>query len=253
MEAARIVFGLSASILAPWGYGLHRSHPRLAAVITLGYGAYIVAPYVTQWRVGSALGASALLSLGWALWHHSSSSPSAGVSLTLPLSGGSLPMRRRAGVVSMGAAGVLVLWSAGAKATSLGSELLSSDRVAVVFSALLVAVFAGGVLAQTATEPVHREIRALPDGPEKRAAMDFVMSGGRGIGLLERGLLFAFLAAGQPDAAALVLAAKSMARVPANDPGRYASEYFLIGTLASVIASLATSIATRLVLGLPVL
>jgi hypothetical protein len=152
----------------------------------------------------------------------------------------------------MGGAVVLASWSAKTKVASLSSELLSSDRVAVLLSSLLVAVFAGGFLTQVATGPVRREIYALPNGLERTAALDFMMSGGRGIGLLERGLLFTFLAGGQPDAAALVLAAKSMARVPANDHGRYASEYFLIGTLVSVIASLVMSMAARAAIGLPI-
>lgn len=135
---------------------------------------------------------------------------------------------------------------------SLGQELLLSDRAAVFASAALIAVFGGGALAMAATGPVRREILALPDSPERRAAVEF-MSAGRAIGLLERGLLFAFLAAGQPEAAALVLAAKSLARVPTSDHGKHASEYFLIGTLASVIASLAMSMAARSAVGLPIL
>ncbi|WP_125214400.1 hypothetical protein [Streptomyces griseofuscus] len=150
------------------------------------------------------------------------------------------------------AALLLSACTAGGRATSLLLELLRSDRAAVFISALLVAVFGGGTLAKTATAPVRREIAALEEGPQRSAAMEF-MNGGPFIGMLERGLLFAFLAAGQPEAAALVLAAKSLARVPSAEHGKHASEYFLIGTLASVIAALAMSMAARSAVGMPVL
>src|SRR5690606_982743 len=140
---------------------------------------------------------------------------------------------------------VVAWWAAGATAQALGEELVLSDKATIFVSAGLVAVFGGGAFAQAATAPVRRAVEALPVGDtQRRLAEDFMM-GSRSIGLLERGLLFAFLAAGQPEAAALALTAKSLARGPASDHGKYASEYFLLGTLASVIASLAMSMAAR--------
>ncbi|MDO0926244.1 hypothetical protein QQY24_12690 [Streptomyces sp. TG1A-8] len=82
--------------------------------------------------------------------------------------------------------------------------------------------------------------------------MEFI-SGGRDIGRLERGPLFAFPATGQPEAAALVLAAKPLARVPSAEQGKYAFEHFLTGTLPSVIAALAMSVVARSAVGLPAL
>ncbi|UQT56910.1 hypothetical protein M4V62_18380 [Streptomyces durmitorensis] len=221
-------------------------------LFTLAYGGYAVAPYGDEGEPWLTLAVAALLSLGAVLWKHPAGMPEMGFSFALPLSVGRLAQTRRVSVaVFVGAVG-LGVWSAGETSGSLGVDLVLSDGVAVFLSAALISVFGGGALAKAATGPVRAEILALPDSPERRAAVEF-MSAGRAIGLLERGLLFAFLAAGQPEAAALVLAAKSLARVPTSDHGKHASEYFLIGTLASVIASLAMSMAARSAVGLPVL
>ncbi|MEU9983930.1 hypothetical protein [Streptomyces sp. NPDC050856] len=253
METARLSFGLAAAVVVPLGAGWHRSRAGLTVLFSLGYGLYAIAPYRDEGRPWGALAAAALLAGSVALWHRSADAGGVGLTLTLPLSTGNLPLSRRLGAAAFGAAVLLSSWVAGATTASLGADLLLSDRAAVVLSALLIAVFGGGVLAAVATGPVVREIESLPAGPERDAATEFMNSGGRAIGLLERGLLFAFLAAGQPEAAALVLAAKSLARVPAADHGTHASEYFLIGTLASVIAALTMSMAARAVMGLPVL
>ncbi|MGW6270395.1 hypothetical protein [Streptomyces sp. NPDC055060] len=252
METARLFFGLAAAVLIPLGLAWQGAYPWRSFLFTLVYGGYVVAPYADERRVLPALGVAALMSLGLALWKHPAGMPGIGLTVTLPLTPGRLAWPRWVSLAALCGALALAMWSAGPTAASLGRELLLSDRTAVFASAALIAVCAGGALAQAATGPVRREILSLPDSPERRAAVEF-MSAGRTIGLLERGLLFAFLAAGQPEAAALVLAAKSLARVPTSDHGKHASEYFLIGTLASVIASLAMSMAARSAVGLPIL
>ncbi|APY86883.1 hypothetical protein DCW30_30550 [Streptomyces alfalfae] len=252
METARLFFGLVAAVLIPLGLAWQGPHPWRMAAFTPAYGVCVVAPYGGDGKPWLALSVAALLSLGFVLWKHPTGMPDVGFTVTLPLMVGRLARTRRVSVVALlGAVGIAV-WTAGPAVVSLGRELLLSDTVAVFVSAALISVFGGGALAKAATGPVRREILALPDSPERRAAVEF-MNAGRAIGLLERGLLFAFLAAGQPEAAALVLAAKSLARVPTSDHGKHASEYFLIGTLASVIASLAMSMAARSAVGLPVL
>lgn len=222
------------------------------ALFTLAYGAYTIVPYRIQERPWIALGATLLVAGGSVSWHRATSLAGLGFSLTLSMPSRALAASRRVGLAAFATAALLSVWAAGAATASLGVDLLLSDRMAVVSSALLISVFGGGVLARTATGPVRREIDMLQDGPARDAAMEF-MSGGPIIGLLERGLLFAFLMAGQPEAAALVLAAKSLARVPTAEHGKHASEYFLIGTLASVIAALTMSMAARSAIGLPVL
>ncbi|MER6680565.1 hypothetical protein [Streptomyces olivaceoviridis] len=145
-------------------------------------------------------------------------------------------------------AGAWIGWNAGSKVVR---ELLLSDKLTVMSSALLIAVFGGGAFVKLTTDPVVDEIYNLPNGTNRDSALALIRSGGRSIGLIERGLLFAFLAAGKPEAAALVLAAKALARAPV-DHVNHASKYFLIGTLASVSASMAMSMAARTAVGLPV-
>ena len=71
--------------------------------------------------------------------------------------------------------------------------------------------------------------------------------GGQVIGILERGLIFVLMTAGQPEAIGFLIAAKSILRfgtVTASED-RAVSEYVIIGTLASfgwaILAALATT------------
>ncbi|RRQ83311.1 hypothetical protein CQW44_26975 [Streptomyces griseofuscus] len=252
LETARIFFGLAAALVVPFGLDWYRSRPGPAALTVLLWSAYTVFPYVDRVRPWFALCAAVLAASGAMLLQRSGDPWRPGFWDVRFWDSGPRATSRRFGLAAVMAALLLSACTAGGRATSLLLELLRSDRAAVFISALLVAVFGGGTLAKTATAPVRREIAALEEGPQRSAAMEF-MNGGPFIGMLERGLLFAFLAAGQPEAAALVLAAKSLARVPSAEHGKHASEYFLIGTLASVIAALAMSMAARSAVGMPVL
>ncbi|MGW0853888.1 hypothetical protein [Streptomyces sp. NPDC002690] len=250
METTRVFFGVAAALATPWGADWHRTRPAATVLFAGLYGAYAIAPYVGDGRAWSAWAAAVLMAVGSVLVMRAPGAPGFGFSLSLPLTSGPARATRRAGLALLTLAVVMGLWTAGGTTKVLSLEFVLSDRVSVFVSALLVAVFGGGALAALATAPVRVEVESLPAGPDRDRALDF-MSGSRTIGLLERGLLFAFIGAGQPEAAALVLAAKSLARVPTNDHGKYASEYFLIGTLASVIASLAMGMAARSAVGLP--
>lgn len=69
--------------------------------------------------------------------------------------------------------------------------------------------------------------------PFAAASPDGLPGGGRVIGLLERGLIFALILLGQPEGVGLLIAAKSILRFGAVKDDRAASEYVIIGTLAS--------------------
>jgi hypothetical protein len=70
--------------------------------------------------------------------------------------------------------------------------------------------------------------------------------GGQLIGRLERLMILMLLLAHQPDAIGLLIAAKSILRFNelARDTDRRASEYVIIGTLASFAWAMATAYAT---------
>ncbi|MCX4672861.1 hypothetical protein OG453_40545 [Streptomyces sp. NBC_01381] len=215
------------------------------------YGTYAIAPYIDEPRSWSALATAALLALGCILLYRSPSTPSLGFSITSPLPTG-VSTSKQLGVVTVMLAVLAGIWTAWATASMFVDHLLQNDTLAVMLSALLIAVFGGGAFVKAATDPVVEEVYRLPNGSNRDTALALIRSGGRGIGLIERGLLFAFLAAGQPEAAALVLAAKALARAPVDHVNQ-ASKYFLTGTLASVIAALVMSVAARAAVGLPIL
>lgn len=77
---------------------------------------------------------------------------------------------------------------------------------------------------------------AAPD--EAMATSDrFIRNSGRIIGYLERTIVFLFLLYGQYCAIAFVLTAKSIARFKELEQERMTAEYYLVGTLISVVSA----------------
>lgn len=68
--------------------------------------------------------------------------------------------------------------------------------------------------------------------------------GGMAIGMLERGLIFILIIVGQPGAIGFLIAAKSILRFGTVQENRAASEYVIIGTLASFGWAIAVAFAT---------
>ncbi len=103
---------------------------------------------------------------------------------------------------------------------------------------LIATVWAGGYAV--------RELMAglrLPTGPDEDTSLPL---GGQMIGRLERLMILTLLLAGQPDGIGLLIAAKSILRFSEVSEGdRRASEYVIIGTLASFAWAIATAYATH--------
>ncbi len=72
---------------------------------------------------------------------------------------------------------------------------------------------------------------------------------GRTIGVLERLLLYTLVLLGQWSALGFVVAAKSIARFRELDSKRFA-DYYLIGTLTSLLVAIATGIVVRYLVGI---
>ncbi|MEZ4386801.1 MAG: hypothetical protein R3D98_04365 [Candidatus Krumholzibacteriia bacterium] len=102
---------------------------------------------------------------------------------------------------------------------------------------LVAAVLRGGMIV---TALVLRAFPALPLDPDT-ARM------GRTIGVLERALMLLLVSLGQWGAVGLVVAAKSLARFEALKE-RHFAEYYLIGTLTSLLIAAVGGLALRLVL-----
>jgi hypothetical protein len=82
---------------------------------------------------------------------------------------------------------------------------------------------------------------------EDRTAGAIEIARGRTIGALERALGLTFVLLGEYGALGLLIAAKSVARFKALEDREFA-EYFLVGTLASILLALVVGVAVRLVL-----
>ncbi|HEX5593042.1 MAG TPA: hypothetical protein VFX35_06820 [Solirubrobacterales bacterium] len=126
-------------------------------------------------------------------------------------------------------------------------EAVESNRAAVVGAGLVVAVFLGGSVVARILEPFAH---ALEDGTDGEN-LPSLENAGRYIGWFERAVLFGLVIGGEPEAAAIALAAKSFARFPSLSKHQEGfAEYFLIGSLASLTIAVAVAAATRAALGI---
>ena len=119
---------------------------------------------------------------------------------------------------------------------------LCNDRLAVTVNGTVAGVFVGGLL----TGLILRRFSSVTAGRAQA-----VLGAGNLLGWLERLLYFSFVLAGQPTAAAFALTAKSAARFPAlqrDEEGL--AEYYLIGSLSSLVIAVAGALLTRLALGM---
>ncbi|MEI2805157.1 DUF3307 domain-containing protein [Albidovulum sp.] len=123
------------------------------------------------------------------------------------------------------------LWATGYWASGFwaGAGFTAAD-------ALRAAVAAAGFLL--ATRAGSFAVGLLMAGLSAGAPPEGLPRGGLTIGILERGLIYVLMLAGQPEVIGFLIAAKSILRfgtVNAADPAgnRAASEYIIIGTLAS--------------------
>lgn len=93
---------------------------------------------------------------------------------------------------------------------------------------------------------IHHGGNAIVRGvlPSPAPETDDEMAAGRRIGTLERALVLVLAVAGQWSAIALVIAAKSVARFE-DLKDRAFAEYYLVGTLASVLVAVAVALGVE--------
>lgn len=126
-------------------------------------------------------------------------------------------------------------------------EVVESDSVALATTGLIATVFLGGSVVAWILKPFTHALEKT-EATEKVRGLAYA---GRHIGWFERAVLFAFVIGGEPEAAAVALAAKSFARFPSlSEHHRGFAEYFLIGSLASLTIAVAAAAATRAALGI---
>jgi hypothetical protein len=122
----------------------------------------------------------------------------------------------------------------GIAATS-GRQFFSPERTQILLVAggFLMAVVLGSVIV----EETIKHVRGLPSSSEDAELPRGAPAGGKAIGMLERALVYAAVLVGHPEAAALVVAVKSIARYPEFARDRKFAEYFLVGTLLSLLVA----------------
>ncbi len=130
------------------------------------------------------------------------------------------------------------LWGAGVWATGgVSAGWWTAPQWApgamAAIAGLLVATRAGGFAVGLLMQPYAEASRG--DGLPKGGAL---------IGLLERGMVYLLIMAGQPAGIGFLIAAKSVLRFSTTASDRSASEYVIIGTLASFGWAMAVSWAT---------
>jgi len=115
-----------------------------------------------------------------------------------------------------------------------GFFALQAQRVEIlaVLAVYISVVFAGGYAIRYLTRPMLRSLPQMPD--ESR---EDLRNAGLYIGWLERILVLTAVILRSPATVGLVLTAKSIVRYPEIKSGRFA-EYFLIGTLLSILLAL---------------
>ena len=135
------------------------------------------------------------------------------------------------------------LWAGGFHATQLpGPVAMLLAQIAALGAGLILALRAGRFWVQTLME-AH-----AAQAPPTRADHDAdhgLPRGGQTIGHLERLLIFVLTLTGQPAAIGFLVAAKSILRFGTVHEDRRASEYVIIGTLASFGWAIVVAQATR--------
>jgi hypothetical protein len=129
------------------------------------------------------------------------------------------------------------LWIAGTRPGALAGKLAAyqayREKILVVLVVYFGVVFAAGHLIRFLTKPLTRHLPSTGEETTQR-----LRNAGMYIGWLERSIVLTALLLRSPATVGLVLAAKSIARFPELGKSELFAEYFLIGTLLSLLAAI---------------
>ncbi|MFD6755465.1 hypothetical protein [Micromonospora gifhornensis] len=257
MELARLLLGLLVAGLLPYCFRAARQRPVATQAFTMLYAAYAVFPTLPGWRawaVWLAVTLSSALRIApavqpdprrvreaWRNWRITRQASPHG------------PLRPSTYLQSKLTLPAVVLASALAAfygMTILGQakDLWLHDRLSVLLSGFLLAVFVGNLVVVRVVRPYRQ---ALPKEDREVGSLHL----GTRLGWIERALVFIFITAGQPEAAALAITAKSLVRIPEvrEHQGTGFGQYVIVGTLTSLLIAVAVGILVRVALGLPAL
>jgi hypothetical protein len=252
LEATRMVLGLLTAVLLPYGVPFVAGKRISAAIVSAAFGVYVTSSLIPSWKAWVLLAILAAWIASFAYLSAkpkrvmasqqaaAASSPATSKPKTHRLSRASLSVIVAA-AVSLLAVSVLV--NAHATWHAL-HELVFNDRIVIVLSGFLIAVFVGHLPTVHISASYSGHSITWEDG------LPTVENVGVIIGWFERALIFGFVVSGQIGGAALALTAKSLARYPALERKEISGEYFLVGTFISVLFAILSAIATRISLNL---
>ncbi len=226
MELARLLSGMTVSILIAYSLPWARKKWWRALLASLLYGLYTVTPIIWTWKAALLVGSSTVASIYLARLAQrdkNTQAPTTGSASNIKLV--VIPALFLAAGLTLTA----LVADAGKSLAGIHTALLN-DKAAVVISGAIFATFIGGEIVTHLLRPFTEAL-----GSEEDSNIKALKGAGALIGWLERGLIFSFVAAGKPEGAAVVVAVKALARFPEvkEDKKRFI-EYFLIGTMSSL-------------------
>lgn len=240
----RVLFGLPVATLLPLSVARLRNNRAVTLIISLVYAIYILYPAPSSpllWATAfltpvCTLGLRSVVNKleGPAPVARTSESWKTRILRSLPLL---VPL-----IITLIAETQL-------RITSFTSRIMAyvkNDDLSIMISGFLATVFIGGLLVGYIVRPLASQAAASEvqeQGPAR------LLETGSRVGWIERALFFVFFVGGAPDAATLALAAKAFVRAPEAGAVDAKSEYYLVGSLASVLVALGVSVAVRLALG----
>jgi hypothetical protein len=243
VDLGRIIFGLTVALWLPASLPGLKSNLAFRVLWPTLYALYTLAPFLGElqsWVIWIATIAASVAIHAATEEKMKIQFPQLKNAMTQAWSAGT---RRSAVVVSWCAVTMILLLTFSDLAASIRS-IPANSKLSLIISGLLLASFCGNDVARLIVERFVK-IPSQDSAPSRQAVLV-----GAHIGWIERAIVFALVAGGQPSAAALAVTAKSLARVadPATQEEGFV-EYFLIGTLTSLLVALSVAVLTRLTLG----
>lgn len=249
IELARLSLGLLVAVMLPVTISRHGRRLWQCVAMALGYGAYVVfpaldgVPAVVTW-LSAAVATAVLGALGRRAGEGVKVHPRTPVKQVLrrlytywwPLT---------VLVALVGTLVIALVSSRGSSAVNLVADTLNDHRWSVVLSGTITAIFLGDDLIRLVLRPTMRTLA------EQGVDVAGLQPTSLHIGWLERSLVFMLIAGGQADAAALGITIKALFRIAVGrDRSRALTEYYLVGTLTSVVIATVVAIVVRVGLGL---
>lgn len=242
LEVARIATGIPIAILLPITVTQLSSNGIHSTVTALLYGAYVSLPLFPVWQFWLTVALVPVLHLAIRLITGTQHTRITGNSWWMAIRAHG---RSIAFIVLLLAAIVFsVLITQGGSGLRSAFWFALNDRAAIVINGGLAAIFLGGATVGLIVKPIAVAF-------EKSAtSVPRLLQIGAHVGHIERLLFFIFIVGGVSAAAALVLTAKSLVRLPSVSEDMDHAEYYLVGTLSSAAVCLVAAVGTRLALGL---